>query len=935
MTEEVQGGRRKRRRMWLALALLAAIVAVLIVPPWISLSRYKSRITQLIAASFGRPVRLSSVELRLLPRPAFVLTDLTVEEDPAYGAEPVLHANTVTASFRLLSLWRGRLEIGTISVDEASLNLVRTEAGRWNLDSLFRTAAAHAGTAVDNSGSGGGMPGIAMKIAPLPYLEATNSRINIKNGAEKLPFSLVSTDLSFWQEEPGDWRLRLRGQPARTDVSLDLADTGEVRLEASVRRAAELRQMPVHLDLEWREAQLGQLTRLVIGSDPGWRGDLTGELHLDGTADAAQIETRLRATGVHRAEFAPAAPMDFDAKCGFLYHFSERAVEKLSCDSPLGDGRIHLEGDLPGEGGSPHFSVELDRIPVAAGLDALRTVRSGLAPGLEAKGIVSGKIAYAEVAAGDSPAETPASLAMQGKARAGAAQASKAIPVRQEPLTGSLTVEGFQLSGEGLGASIQAPRLVLEPVAGSQVQQPDRRHSNARTPAKEPVLFPTQTALSATVAIPAGGAAPLSVTARLALSGYLVTVRGPASVARAKELARAFGMGGAGVLDSLAGDPVSVDLIAAGPWQPAQRIPFSDLPAAGTASSAAMIAGGLTAALAPVGADQASTADTDSLSGTVIFHNANWKADYLTNHVTIAQATLHLGNGEILWDTVVFSYGPVKGTASLALPASCDATPPCLPHFQVQFGALDAGALQAAILGAHEPGTLLSALIDRLRLSSTSPAPAWPQLEGSVKADSLILGPVTLRDASASLRVLPSGAEITGLDAGLLGGRVHGSGTLRTAGTDQAKPSYTLVGHFERLNATAVGQLLGMRWSGSKQGGDFDADGKIDLSGFTENDLASSAKGTLRFEWRHGAVGAQRGALSENSAASQKMAPVPSALARFDRWIAEVAIDNGAVALKQNEVRAGFRKQAVEATLTLGDPPKVVFAPSRATQARK
>ena len=140
---------------------------------------------------------------------------------------------------------------------------------------------------------------------------------------EKLPFSLVDTDLSFWQQEPGDWRIRLRGQPARTDVSLDLADTGVVRLEASVHRAPELRQMPVHLDLEWREAQLGQLTRLVIGSDPGWRGDLTGELHLDGTADAAQVKTRLRATGVHRAEFAPAAPMDFDANCGFVYHYSK------------------------------------------------------------------------------------------------------------------------------------------------------------------------------------------------------------------------------------------------------------------------------------------------------------------------------------------------------------------------------------------------------------------------------------------------------------------------------------------------------------------------------------------------------------------------------------------------------------------------------------
>src|SRR5208337_788411 len=114
MTEDVQGRHRKRRRLaaaGLALAALAAILAVLIVPPLVSVSRYKSRITQLMSASLGRPVRLSSVEIRLLPRPGFVLTDLTVEEDPAYGAEPVLHANTVTASIRLLSLWRGRLEL--------------------------------------------------------------------------------------------------------------------------------------------------------------------------------------------------------------------------------------------------------------------------------------------------------------------------------------------------------------------------------------------------------------------------------------------------------------------------------------------------------------------------------------------------------------------------------------------------------------------------------------------------------------------------------------------------------------------------------------------------------------------------------------------------------------------------------------------------------
>src|ERR1017187_2212107 len=147
MTKDVQGRQRRRGPLWLALAMLVAILAVLFVPPLVSLSRYTSKVTELMAAPLGKPVRLSSVELHLLPRPALVLTDLTVEDDPVYGAEPVLHANTVTASFRLLSLWRGRLEISRISVDEASLNLVRTEAGRWNLDPLFRTAAAHAGVA--------------------------------------------------------------------------------------------------------------------------------------------------------------------------------------------------------------------------------------------------------------------------------------------------------------------------------------------------------------------------------------------------------------------------------------------------------------------------------------------------------------------------------------------------------------------------------------------------------------------------------------------------------------------------------------------------------------------------------------------------------------------------------------------------------------------
>jgi AsmA protein len=758
-----------------------------------------------------------------------------------------------------------------VSADEASLNVVRSAAGVWNLDPLLRTAAGQ------RAGNG------ALQDIKLPYLEATNSRINIKKGAEKLPFSLVNTDFSFGQEKAGDWRIRLRGQPVRTDVSLDMADTGVVELEARVRRAPELRQMPVHLDLQWREAQLGQLSRLMVGNDPGWRGDLKGELHLDGTAEAAQIRTRLRATGVHRAEFTPAVPMDFDANCGFVYHYSRRALEQLACDSPLGSGRIRLTGDMPGQGGLPHLSVEMDRIPVAAGLDALRTVRSGFGSGLEAKGTVSGKLTYVKAAAENSAPEKPA---QRGKGRP-----SHESQAAQEPLTGSLTVEGLQVSGGGLSQPIQASKVVLEPVAAAP------GHPQA---------------VAGTVAIPAGGAVPLTVTLRLGLYGYQATARGQASVARGRELAHAAGMAEARVLDALAGEPMTVDLSAEGPWLPAQESSFSDVPLGGAAAGPAQ---------AKPAAEAAARPSVDSLSGSVSFHNVTWKADYLANRVEIAEATVHLdksgSKGETRWDPVVFSYGPVKGTASVTLPASCGTPGLCpaqfTPTFKVQFGSLDAAALEAAVLGAQEKGTLLSALLKRLRPSdSSSAAASWPQLEGTVQADSLILGPVTLRGASAGVRIVPTGAEITGLDADLLGGRVHGDGTLRKGD----KPAYAFTCHFEKLSPAAVGQLVNQRWSGKT----FDADGKVNLSGYTEKDLAGSAKGTLHFEWKRGSVGGS----------------APAALNRFGRWSGDAEIANGKVTLGRNEALQGARKRAVEGGLTLGGPVKAGFtAPQEAGTGKR
>src|SRR6185437_5099040 len=110
-----------------------------------------------------------------------------------------------------------------------------------------------------------------------PYIEFSGARINFKEGAEKKALSFLNADASVWLADPNRWRIRFEAQPARTDLDLDLEDMGTVKLDGSVTRASSLEQLPLKLHAEWTGAQLGQVSRLLLGEDSGWRGDLRAD----------------------------------------------------------------------------------------------------------------------------------------------------------------------------------------------------------------------------------------------------------------------------------------------------------------------------------------------------------------------------------------------------------------------------------------------------------------------------------------------------------------------------------------------------------------------------------------------------------------------------------------------------------------------------------
>jgi hypothetical protein len=953
--QEISRKSRWNRRVALIGGLVALIAAAVVLPPLVNIDRYQRRITALMTRSMGRPVHMSSVELRLLPRPGFVLHDLSVSEDPNFGAEPVLSAQTVVASIRIPSLWRGRLEIDRVSVDDASLNLVRTAAGKWNLDSLVM--GAQPALTGQSQSPGGAVPRVP---AHFPYLEATNSWVHLKFGVEKSPYSLQETDLSLWQDTPGQWRFRLRGQPVRTDIPMSLADTGELRAEGSLHAAAQLREMPLQLQMEWRDAQLGQLSRLLLGSDEGWRGDVTADIEVKGTPDSAQTKARLRAVGVRREEFAPGTPLDFDANCNFLYQHSQNAFHNLGCDTAIGGGQLHLKAELPGNGGNPEANLEVNQVPLQAGLDLLRTVRSGFAPGISVKGAANGSLTYKETAAGEQETNKPLRhTSARQSARKTTRTESTAVPTN---LQGSLTVDGAQLQGGGLKEALVLPKVTLTPVlvpnsASTAESSSSSVLLSARFSILQAAAAPSAASTATSQSSPQPGSQPspqpaaapaqaLTVRLGLGVRGYDATVTGSAATPRIRDLVYAFGLPHLDAADGLSGGTADVDLTATGPWIPlsgAASISQQVLSPEATNSSADALEkkpeSKSSALPSAASAGPKSPSTQDSFSGSMQLRHAQWKAAYLARPVDLTQTAITISGATVAFNSD-FSYGgpknpgkdlgkdaakapvaePIKGSVAVHASAICkpatsgaQSSPgspsanACEPQVELRFGALDAAALQAALIGAPEQKSLFAPLMDRMR---SSDRPKLPEVTVNVQADSLVLGSALLQRPVIRMQFKASEVVLEDIQTDLLGGSAKATGHLAWTG---AKPEYTFEGSLSRLSAPAVGELVNAQWTG----GPISGSGSIQLSGLTAKDLQTSAVGNLRFDWLHGV-------LSRTTASPDG----PAHEDKFDDWNGTVSIQGGKAQLGKNEQTLGKHSSSMVGTIPLGGPVKLSVVPA-------
>ncbi|MFP4209207.1 MAG: AsmA family protein [Wenzhouxiangella sp.] len=399
-----------------AAAVVLLLSAVVVIVVFVDADDYRDQIAERASSALGREVTLHGpVRLRLLPRLALEVHDLRVANPPALADAPALaevgRASLTVAVWPLLG---GQLEIGQVSLRDASLALVSTPAGLSNLDGLLADTGSAEPTETPPDLSRVSLAGLKLENISLQAIELgadadLHARIDaLTLGAfrpgQRAPVSVQGRVLDGAQASLAELALSAELQVASdgsrvmlhgADAEFRLASlTGQARAEvdldlANAAPVLELQGLTTALELDGQSLNLAAAEPLVIRlADPltarlaglemainGQPLKVSGELSAgavmaaDLTVSGAELDMRpwlSAATPVDQAQKPAAEPApDFSALIGprlglrlaldRLVMDDDLVLEQIDAQAQLEDGLLHLD-PLIAEGLGGRFS---------------------------------------------------------------------------------------------------------------------------------------------------------------------------------------------------------------------------------------------------------------------------------------------------------------------------------------------------------------------------------------------------------------------------------------------------------------------------------------------------------------------------------------------------------------------------------------------------
>jgi uncharacterized protein involved in outer membrane biogenesis len=387
-----------RKRKWLRLIF---ILAIALFAGSIGLSRAlrtsaaRRYLIAHLEASFGRPVDVGRFDFSLLDGARLEANSITISEDPRFGYEYFLRADTLRAGLRWPALFSGRFEFGTLSLSRPSLNLVRDSQGRWNIEQWLppapssRSRPGFVGPPADPR---------SISTARLYRIDIDGGRINFKQGDDKSALALIGVSGRVDQDAAGRWALDLEAQPMRAGV--ELQEIGTLRLVGNV-AGTTARLQPAELSLTWLNVSLADALRLARESDFGVRGVLAVDVNAriappipNSTGAAAaggaqwSISGEARLTGLHGwrlpgRDTDPAANLSFDA----AWRLGEARTRVPKFLIETSHSRLQGAGELDwAHGLRPELHLNSSSVGLADVMAWYRALRPGVPGNLDLEG---------------------------------------------------------------------------------------------------------------------------------------------------------------------------------------------------------------------------------------------------------------------------------------------------------------------------------------------------------------------------------------------------------------------------------------------------------------------------------------------------------------------------------------------------------------------
>ncbi len=402
-----------KRTVLLVAALWIASEAVSLALQHTSL---RNILTAHLQAAFGRPVDVGSYYFSLLDGLALEASSVTVREDPRFGQEYFLRADSVAIHLRWTSLLLGRVEFGTLSLSRPSLNLVRNSAGEWNLTEWLPQPGARP---VSQAPFGPAFPSSAIRFR---RVVVDGGRINFKNGDEKLPFAFVGVRGTAETDRPGRWTLSLDATPWRAAILMQ--QVGTIHLSGDLGGTSS-RLRPASLDVNWSDASLSDVLRLASSDDDGIRGSLNLALNARTSEQTGMWDIRAHAAlqQIHRSDLAlrtdtPSLSLSARTKwdpVASALEFTDVALEAPHSNAHA-SGRLHWNlvdaspAEKSADKSSPLDLVLTSDVNAADVLPWLRAFHTGIADNLA----LAGSVRIDAVAAGWPPRVTDVTVRSAG-----------------------------------------------------------------------------------------------------------------------------------------------------------------------------------------------------------------------------------------------------------------------------------------------------------------------------------------------------------------------------------------------------------------------------------------------------------------------------------------------------------------------------------------